>query len=158
MKEHEIQFHSDLGEFNGQDYLDKTEYETPEPGEEDDQLTPLGEEFKFKDALNRLNSFGRLNYGFYEMRKPIGGSSDRYVNVKLSTSGELDISGVVSLQDCEHVPWEYGSQEYLRSLNTGNQRYDFKISLPFNDENSVLWWKPDDKEPLEKVDDGCDDD
>jgi hypothetical protein len=83
------------------------------------------------------------------MFKPLGGTTERYVKVKLSTSGELDISGVIALSDCEHVPWEYGSMEYLRSLNTGNQCYDFKISMPFNDLNSELWWKPDDKEPLE---------
>ena len=60
---------------------------------------------------------------------------------------------MVALTDCEHVEWEYGSLDYLRSLNTGNQKYRFKISLPFNDTNSVLWWKPDNPEPLEANED-----
>ena len=54
----------------------------------------------------------------------------------------------MGLSDCVHVPWEYGSQDYLRSLNTGNEKYEFKLSIPFNDFNSVLWWKPDEKEEL----------
>ena len=54
----------------------------------------------------------------------------------------------MGLYDCVHVPWEYGSQDYLRSLNTGNERYEFKLSIPFNDFNSILWWKPDEKEEL----------
>ena len=33
-------------------------------------------------------------------------------------------------------------------MNTGNQRYEFKLSIPFNDFNSILWWKPDEKEEL----------
>lgn len=114
-----------------------------------DMREPLGLHEKYMDAVKRLNSFGKLNYGFYEMFKPIGGTDEKYLKVKLSTSGELDISGVVGLSDCEHVEWEYGSMEYLRALNTGNQRYDFRISIPFNDLNSVLWWKPDEKEELE---------
>lgn len=69
--------------------------------------------------------------------------------MKLSTNGELDISGVLGLSDCEHVDWKYGSLEYLRSMNTGNQKYEFNLSIPFNDLNSILWWKPDGPEQLE---------
>ena len=75
--------------------------------------------------------------------------AEKYIKVKLSTSGKLDISGVIGLIDCEHVPWKHGSMEYLRSLNTGNQKYLFKLSMPFNDIHSVLWWKPDEPEQLE---------
>ena len=27
-------------------------------------------------------------------------------------------------------------------------KYEFKLSIPFNDENSTLWWKPDEKEEI----------
>ena len=103
---------------------------------------------RYNDALNRLRSMGVLEHGFYELFKPIGGTDEKYVKVKVSTKGEVDISGVVGLSDCEHVEWDYGSRDYLRSLNTGNQRYDFLLSLPFNDENSILYWKPDEPEKL----------
>ena len=33
-------------------------------------------------------------------------------------------------------------------MNTGNEKYEFKLSIPFNDFNSILWWKPDEKEEL----------
>ena len=94
-------------------------------------------------------SFGRLHHVFYQMHKPIGGSKEKYIDVKVHTDGVVDITGVVGLEDCEHVEWEYGTREYLRALNTGNQRYDFKLSIPFNDASSVMWWKPDEKERLE---------
>ena len=130
MKDHEIDIHG-----QGQDDIDFSEYmDNPDDA--------------YQEAFNRLNSFSKLQYGFYEIYKPIGGSSEKYVKVNLRTNGVIEISGLVELKDCEHIEWEYGSKEYLRSLNTGNQRYDFKISLPFNDTNSVLWWKPDNKELL----------
>ena len=104
---------------------------------------------KYSDAFNRLNSFGKIEYCFYEMFKPIGGTTEKYIKASLSTSGRLDVSGTIGLSDCEHVPWKHGSPEYLRSLNTGNQKYIFKISMPFNDMYSSLWWKPDEPEQLE---------
>lgn len=55
------------------------------------------------------------------MFKPIGGkTSEKYIEVRVFTSGEMEVSGVVGLADCEHLEWEYGSRDYLRSLNTGN--------------------------------------
>ena len=132
MKDHEVDYHTGLEKVDFSQFMDR----------------PTGDSSRYQNAFNRLNSVGSLQYGFYELFKPIGGTSEKYVKIRLDTSGELEISGVVGISDCEHVEWEYGSKEYLRSLNTGNQRYDFKISIPFNDENSVLWWKPDDKEPL----------
>ena len=87
------------------------------------------------------------------MFKPIGGkTTEKYIKVRVFTNGEMEVSGVVGLSDCEHLEWEYGSRDYLRSLNTGNQRYLFRLSIPFNDESSILYWKPDDKEQLEKED------
>ena len=149
VKDHEIDFHSKLDEFSESEFADKIRLKTVEDGEHDNE-EPESDMDKFNDAMNRLNSFRRLQYGFYEMFKPIGGTTnEKYVKVKLSTDGELNISGVVGLQDCEHVEWEHGTMEYLRSLNTGNQRYDFQISMPFNDLNSVLWWKPDEPEQLD---------
>ena len=105
-------------------------------------------------------SMGSVDYGFYEMLKPIGGTTERYIKVKLSSNGIIDISGVVSLDDCIKIDWEYGSMEYLRSLNTGNQRYWLIISKPFNDLSednqfgSILWWLPDEPEPLSSNDEG----
>ena len=131
VKDHEIDYHRSLDEFDETLFLNS------------------GKNNWYIDALNRLNSIGKLDHGFYEVFKPIGGTSEKYIKVKLSTTGEIDISGVVGLEDCKHVEWEYGSKAYLRSLNTGNQRYDFKISRPFNDENSTLWWKPDNPEDLQ---------
>lgn len=143
LKDHEIDYHKSIEEFDNSLYLDKTERKSGRRRE------PVDDDNKFIDAMRMLNSFGKLDYGFYEIFKPIGGTTEKYIKVKLSANGELDISGVVGLSDCEHVEWEYGSMEYLRSLNTGNQRYRFKLSMPFNDEDSVLWWKPDEKEQLE---------
>lgn len=133
MADHEIDYHDILDSFDPNMYLD------------------LGKNSAYTDAFNKLRSFGKLDYGFYEIYKPIGVDNDdceRYIKVKLSTTGDLDISGVVNLKDCEHVEWEYGKPEYLRALNTGNERYDLKISLPFNDLSSILWWKPDEPEQL----------
>jgi hypothetical protein len=105
-----------------------------------------------EDVMNQLNSFGKLDYGFYEIFKPIGGGKGKHIKIKMSTDGYVDISGVVGLSDCDHWEWEYGSEAYLRSLNTGNQRYLLQLDQPFNDEEdeknpdkprSTLWWKPD---------------
>lgn len=60
----------------------------------------------------------------------------------------MDVSGVIGLKDCEHWEWEYGSPAYLRSLNTGNQRYIFRLDVPINDGNSTLYWKPDNPEEM----------
>ena len=68
----------------------------------------------------------------------------------MGTDGEMDISGVVGLSDCEHVEWEHGSMDYLRSLNTGNQRYRFLLTRPINDEHSKLWWKLTERKNLPK--------
>lgn len=55
------------------------------------------------------------------MFKPIGGkTTEKYIKVRVFTNGEMEVSGVVGLDDCEHLEWEYGSRDYLRSLNTGN--------------------------------------
>lgn len=148
LKDHETDYHSKFEEFNASQFLDRATYAAAENGE-DDPLSPVGWDSICQDAANSLNSFKKLNYGFYEIFKPIGNTTEKYIKVKLSTSGEIDITGVVGLDDCEHVEWKYGSMEYLRSLNTGNQRYRFKLSRPFNDTDSVLWWKPDKEEPLE---------
>lgn len=131
IERHETELHRDLVEFNPDLFMDK------------------GSEDPYDDAMARLNSIGMLDYCFYDIFKPIGGSREKYIRAKAFTSGDLEISGVVNLADCEHWEWEYGSKEYLRSLNTGNQRYLFKLSIPFNDENSILYWKPDEKEQLE---------
>lgn len=135
MKDHEIDYHRELGDFDPNDFLDS------------------GKNSLYVDALNKLKSFDKLEHVFYQMHKPLGGSTDRFLDIKVYTTGEMDISGVVSLADCRHVEWKYGSMEYLRSLNTGNQKYEFAISLPFNDLNSVLWWKPDNPEPMEAQED-----
>ena len=148
LKDHEIDYHKKLDTFNEELFLDKPNYRKGTDGKTN-ILEPIDGESRVIDAVNRLNSFGKLNYGFYEIFKPIGGTTEKYIKIKLSSSGELDITGVIGLSDCEHVEWEYGSMEYLRSLNTGNQRYRFKLSIPFNDTNSILWWKPDHEEPLE---------
>lgn len=139
MRDHEISLHRNLDQFNEDEYMDSP-----------DGLQTV--QARYLDARNRLMSFSKLQYVFYEIHKPIGGSKEKYLDVKVSTDGEVDISGVVGLEDCEHVEWEYGSREYLRSLNTGNQRYDFRLSIPFNDANSIMWWKPDEPDRLE-VDD-----
>lgn len=148
LKDHEAEYHSAMDEFVEGDFLDRAIFKSL-PNGEDNILEPVDLESKYQDAVNSLCSFGKLNYGFYEIFKPIGNTTEKYIKVKLSTSGELDITGVVSLDDCEHVEWEYGTMEYLRSLNTGNKKYRFKLSRPFNDTDSVLWWKPDKEEPLE---------
>ena len=131
MADHEVDYHNQMEDFEPEDFLSVPRSRS-------------GTTY----AKNKINSFGKLDYGFYEMFKPIGGTTDKYIKVKLSTNGILDISGVVGLSDCKKVEWNYGSRAYLRSLNTGNERYDFKLSIPFNDENSTLWWKPDDKERI----------
>lgn len=138
--DHEIDYHKDIENFNEQEFLNKGR-KTNEEGKSEivDEL---------EDAMNMLNSFGKLNYGFYELFKPIGGGKGKYLKIKMFTDGVMDISGVVGLSDCIHWEWEYGSQDYLRSLNTGNQRYLFKLDIPFNDESSTLWWKPDKPEKL----------
>lgn len=125
--DHELQQHRSLESFDPDLYLDRPDSE-------------------FLDVLQRLNSFGQLNYCVYEMYKPIGKVAGRHVKAKLFANGRLEVSGVLGLQNCVHVPWEHGSMDYLRSLNTGNQRYEFKLTRPWNDENSFLYWKPD--EPI----------
>lgn len=134
--DHIIDYHRKLEEFEPSEFLNKGE------------MTIDGEkiEFPLEDAMNMLNSFGNLNYGFYELFKPLG--NGRYIKAKMSTDGYVDIYGVVALSDCHHWVWEHGSEEYLRSLNTGNQRYLLQLDMPLNDERSVLWWKPDNEEKL----------
>lgn len=145
--DHEIDHHRNIEAFDTSAFLDKVKhYKYTSPLRDEHEPIP---ESKYADAFNRLNSFRKLDYGFYEMFKPIGGSAEKYIKVKLSASGELDVSGVVGLSDCEHVQWEHGTPEYLRSLNTGNQKYLFKISRPFNDLDSILWWRPDQPEQLD---------
>ena len=129
MVDHEIDYHKTLAEFDADVYIDN------------------GKSSNYQDAYNKLMTFGRLEYGFYEFFKPIGNTTEKFVKVRVSTNGNIDIYGVIGLSDCEHVEWKYGTPEYLRALNTGNERYDFKLSIPFNDENSTLWWKPDGPEP-----------
>ena len=110
------------------------------------------------EAVSSINAFKKLNYVFYEISKPIGGSSEKHVTVRLFADGTMEVFGVVGLRDCEHWEWEYGSKDYLRSLNTGNQRYMFKLSRPFNDlheENplgSNIWWRPDEPDPIPNQD------
>ena len=43
------------------------------------------------------------------MFKPIGGTREKYIQVKLFTDGTLDIRGNVGLEDCVYVPWEHGT-------------------------------------------------
>lgn len=170
MEDHVIDFHSNLEKLNEDYFLDWGSAEYDEIIEalkrqnpnytEEDRKTKV-QQSRYVDAYDKLNSFTHtidgktigLDYEFYEVFKPIGGGRGKYIKVKLHTNGTIDISGVIGLKDCVHVPWEYGSQEYLRSLNTGNQKYEFKLSIPWNDMNSILWWKPDEKEPLEKPND-----
>ena len=130
VSDHEIEYHKNLEQFTPSDYLNS------------------GKDIPLEDAMNKLNSFGKLDYGFYELFKPIGGGKGKFIKVKVSTDGYVDISGVVGLSDCHHWNWEYGSEAYLRSLNTGNQRYLLQLDIPFNDESSNLWWKPDHEEKL----------
>lgn len=138
MADHEIDYHKSLAEFDPGDFLSKSVVD--------------GEvKYKVEDAMNRLNSFGKLDYGFYEIFKPIGGGKGKHVKVKVSTNGYVDVSGVVGLSDCVHWEWEYGSEAYLRSLNTGNQRYLLQLDMPINDKSSTLWWKPDGTTPPEKI-------
>ena len=131
MKDHEIDFHGQLESINFTEYMDKG-----------------GKDNRYQDTVNKLTLFRKLNCPIYELFKPIGGSTEKYIKVMVESNGMVEVSGVVGPSDCEHVEWEYGSKEYLRSLNTGNQMYEFKLSRPFNDLDSVLWWKPDDKEEL----------
>ena len=133
MTDHEIDLHKNLAEFTESNFLNK--------GREKENIID-----HLADAMSMLNSFGKLDYGFYEIFKPIGGGNGKYIKVKMSTDGYVDISGVVGLSDCIHWNWEYGSDAYLRSLNTGNQRYLLQLDMPFNDKNSTLWWKPDNPE------------
>ena len=84
------------------------------------------------------------------MFKPIGGkTSEKHIKVRVFTNGEMEVTGVVGVDDCEHIEWEYGSRDYLRSLNTGNQKYRIRLDMPFNDASSTLWWKPDEPEEFE---------
>lgn len=136
MTEHIDNYHKLLFNFDKSLYLDKGD------------TTSENDNSRYIDALNRLNSFDKLSYCFYELFKPIGGTNQKYIKIKMETNGTIDIQGVLGLSNCVHVPWEHGSPEYLRSLNTGNQKYEFKLSIPFNDFNSILWWKPDEKEEL----------
>lgn len=159
MKTHIENLHSNVDNFNEDLYLDfgttdASQYINIKPLSERSTKIKQGQ---FIDAYNKLNSFTHttddgkevgLNYCLYEIFKPIGGTSEKYIKVKVYTNGIVDIQGVVGLSDCTHVPWEYGSPEYLRSLNTGNQKYELKLSISFNDENSILWWKPDEKDKL----------
>jgi len=148
MKDHELDYHVDLQDFQEDDFLDK--------GRTKDKNGQIYISNPFVDTLNMLNSFRKLGYGFYEMFKPISGGNGKYLKLKTSTDGTLDLTGVIGLSDCEHLKWEHGSMDYLRSLNTGNQRYLFKISRPFNDLSednplgSNLWWKPDLPEPIQQ--------
>lgn len=103
---------------------------------------------RYENALNMLNSLDKLGYGLYEFFKPIGGTTDRYIKVKLSSNEELEIQGTLSLEDCTHVVPEHGSMEHLRSLDTDNQRYEFLLQLPICDLNSVVWHKLDEQEEL----------
>lgn len=147
MADHEIDYHKSLAEFDPSNFLNKSVVD--------------GEvKYKLEDVMNRLNSFGKLDYGFYEIYKPIGGGKGKHVKVKLNTDGYVDVSGVVGLSDCIHWEWEYGSEAYLRSLNTGNQRYLLQLDQPFNDKEdekdpdkprSTLWWKPDESTPPQKM-------
>lgn len=143
ISDHEIDYHKYLAVFETQDFLSKS-------------VVDGKVKYKVEDVMNRLNSFGKLDYGFYEIFKPIGGGKGKHVKVKLNTDGYADVSGVVGLSDCIHWEWEYGSEAYLRSLNTGNQRYLFQLDQPFNDKEdekdpdkprSTLWWKPDESTP-----------
>ena len=136
--DHEIDYHKYLAVFETQDFLSKS-------------VVDGKVKYKVEDVMNRLNSFGKLDYGFYEIFKPIGGGKGKHVKVKLSTDGYADVSGVVGLSDCIHWEWEYGSEAYLRSLNTGNQRYLFQLDQPFNDGSSTLWWRPDESTPPQKM-------
>ena len=130
MKDHEVDYHKTLQDFNSDDFVD------------------IGQPGTVQDAMNRLCSMGILQYGFCEIYKPIGGSKTKHIRARISTSGDIEISGVVGLEDCEHVEWEYGSPDYLRSLNNGNQMYEFNISLPINTLDSVLWRKLDEPEDV----------
>lgn len=91
---------------------------------------------------------GKLNYCAYDLFKPIGETSEKHVTARVFTDGTVDIRGTIGLEDCVEVPWEHGTPEYLRSLDTGNARYEFKLSIPFNDFNSSLWWKLDEPEEI----------
>ena len=136
VSDHEIDYHKNLEQFTPSDFLSKSKNEMGRI------IYPL------EDVMNKLNSFDKLDYGFYELFKPIGGGKGKYIKVKMSTDGYVDVSGVVGLFDCDHWDWEYGSEAYLRSLNTGNQRYLLQLDMPFNDESSNLWWRPDHEEKL----------
>lgn len=130
LTDHEIDFHKNLEDFDPVMFLND------------------GEGNPYYQAVNKLNSIGKLGYGFYEVFKPIGGSKERYIKVRMNTDGEMELSGVLELGDCEEVPMRHGSMEYLRNLNTGNKRYRFRLDIPFNDQNSALYWKPDQSEPF----------
>ena len=132
LTDHIIDYHKAIDEFEPSNFLSSGK----------------GPALKFEDVMNMLNSFKKLDYGFYELFKPIGGGNGKFIKVKMSTDGYVDVSGVVGLSNCHHWKWEYGSEAYLRSLNTGNQRYLLRLDMPFNDENSTLWWKPDNEEKL----------
>ena len=136
LTDHIIDYHKKLDEFDPSDFLSSG------------KISGL----ELEDAMNMLNSFGKLNYGFYELFKPIGGGKGKHIKVKMNTDGYVDISGVVGLSDCEPFPWEYGSDAYLRSLNTGNQRYLLQLDMSLNDKSSTLWWRPDNPEKLNITD------
>lgn len=148
VKDHEIDYHRNLSEFQPYEYMDRgRKVETVEVDGEKTRTAEVLDESA--DAVNMLNSMGRLDYGFYEMYKPIGGGNGKYIKVKMWTDGTMDITGVVALSDMEHWEWKRGSKAFLRSLNNGNERYLLKLDIPFNDGNSTLWWKPDFPEHLD---------
>ena len=63
--DHEIDYHRNIGEFDPNVFLDKVKYFTYAKPKKDEH-EPLPES-KYADAFNRLNSFGKLEYGFYEL-------------------------------------------------------------------------------------------
>ena len=67
VKDHEIDYHKSLDEFKPERFLDS------------------GKRNHYVDAVNRLNSIGKLEHGFYEIFKPIGGTGGKYLKVKVST-------------------------------------------------------------------------
>ena len=136
MDEHRKSMHESISSFNADEFLDS------ENGASNDA----------EYEMQKLNSIGNATYGIYELFKPIGSSSRKFIKIRVDSDGTIDIQGVLGLdEDCIYIPWIHGSKEYLRSLNTKNKKYEFRLDRDINDSDSSIWWKPDEAEKYEYV-------
>ena len=79
LSKHIEDYHKSIMEFDKSLYINKGDTSTDEGNG------------RYIDALNKLNSFDKLSYCFYELFKPIGGTNQKYIKIKMYTNGTLDI-------------------------------------------------------------------